>query len=112
MRSLATQARTASGRLTGADDATVIGSEHISPEINARPLNEFQLAPKYIVRFGAQVVTAAGEVRRWLSYIFHGALPGTVGQLRQFLTLQAPGIGFGSEELVTGTTGEVEITMA
>lgn len=112
MRSLATQARTASASLTGADEQTVIGAQHISPEINARPLNEFQAAPKYIVRFGARVTTAGGEARRWLSMIFHGSLPGTKGDLMRFLTLQAPALGFGYGELISGTTGDVEITAA
>ncbi len=109
LRSLGAQARVAAERLAALPNEARIRAEHISPEINARPLNQQVLAPKYIARFRVSVVTAAGTALRWLSFVFHGRLPGTKGALMQFLTLQAPGLGFGSEELVTGMTGEVQL---
>lgn len=109
LRSLGVQARIAGEKLSKAADQAAITAEHIAPELNARPLHQQALAPKYIARFKVTVVTAAGEAIRWLSYIFHGRLPTTVGQLRSFLTLQAPGLGLGSEELVTGITGDVQL---
>lgn len=109
MRSMATQSRMASGRLTAAGPDTVIQAEHIGPELHARPLQQQALNPKYVARFKATVVTATGEATKWLSFIFHNALPATKGALMAFLHLNAPSIGIGSEELVTGITGDVEL---
>lgn len=109
MRSLGVRARIAGERLAALPDHAPITAEHIAPEINARPLNQQALNPKYIARFRVSVVTAAGTALRWLSYVFHGKLPRTKGQLMQFITLQAPGLGLGSEELVTGITGEIQL---
>lgn len=109
LRRLGTEARVASEKLSKADDLTVIGAEHIGPEINARPAHQQALAPKYIARFRVSVISAGGTALRWLSYVFHGRLPTTVGQLRRFVTLQAPGLGFGSGEMVAGITGEIQL---
>jgi hypothetical protein len=109
LRSLGAQARIASEKLAALPNEAVIAAEHISPEINARPLNEQALAPKYIARFQVTVATAAGEALRWLSVIFHGRLPTTKGQLMQFLTLQAPSIGVGSEEFVIRFNHSVQL---
>lgn len=109
LRSLATQARVASERLAKAGPEAVIAAEHISPEINARPLDQQVIAPKYIARFKVTVMTPTGEGERWLSYVFHGQLPTTKGELERFLTLQAPAIGAGSDEIVTGYTGQLQL---
>jgi len=109
MRSMATQARTASEKLTKAGPDTVIQAEHIGPELHARTFQQQALNPKYVARFKATVVTATGTASRWLSFIFHNALPTTKSDLMAFLHLNAPSIGIGSEELVTGITGDVEL---
>lgn len=109
LRSLATQARVASERLAKAGPETVIGAEHISAEINARPLNEQVIAPKYIARFKATVARPTGTDEKWLSFVFHGSLPTTKGELERYLGLISPALGAGSDEVVLGMTGEIQL---
>lgn len=109
MRSAAVAIREAAARFTKASRDTAITAAHIANEIRARPLTQQALAPVHIVRFEATVLTETGEERRWLSYVHRGPLPATKGALMDILDVQAPAIGIGSGEVVTGTTGLAEI---
>lgn len=109
MRGAAVQIREAAARFTRAARDTAITAAHIAGEIRSRPLTQQALAPVHVVRFEATVLGETGEERRWLSYMHRGPLPATKGELMDILDVQAPAIGFGSGEIVTGTTGNAEI---
>jgi hypothetical protein len=109
MRSAAVQIRESAARLTKAALDTAITAQHIAQELRSRPLTSQALAPVHVVRFESTVLTETGEERRWLSYVHRGPLPATKRALMDILDVQAPAIGMGSDELVTGTTGNVEI---
>lgn len=109
LRRLGTQARVAAEKLAKAAANTVLGPQHISPEINARPLNEQVVSPKYIARFKATVARPTGTDERWLSYVYRGQLPTTKGELLRHLTMISPQIGAGSDEVILGLTGEIQL---
>lgn len=109
MRQAAVSIREAAARFTKAARDTAITAAHIAQEIRSRPLTQQALHQVHIVRFEATVLGETGEERRWLSYVHRGPLPATKGELMDILDVQAPAIGMGSDELVTGTTGNSEI---
>lgn len=109
MRSAAVQIREAAARFTKASRDTAITAEHIGRELRARPVTQQALHQVHVIRFEATVLGETGEERRWLSYMHHGPLPATKGELMDIIDVQAPAIGLGSDEIVTGTTGEAEI---
>lgn len=109
MRSAAVAIRNASEKITKASRDTWINYQHIAPEIRARPLNQRAVHRIHLVRFEARVLTETGEGTRWLTYKHTGRLNMTKGQLMDILEVQAPALGIGSEEIVTGITGSLEI---
>lgn|SRR5215472_503850 len=109
MRQAAVAIREAAARFTKAARDTAITAAHIARELRSRPLTQQAITPSHIVRFQATVLGETGEERRWLSYMHRGPLPATKGELMDILDVQAPAIGFGSGELVLGTTGDAEI---
>lgn len=109
MRSIAVAIREAAAAITRAGRDAWIEAAHIAPDIRARPLNQRTAHPIHLVRFEARVLSETGEDTRWLTYKHTGRFAMTKGQLMDLLHIQAPAIGIGSMEVVTGLTGRLEI---
>lgn len=109
MRAAAVAIREAADKITKASRETWITFQHIAPEIRARPLGQRAAHPIHLVRFEATVLGETGEETRWMTYKHTGFLNMTKGQLMDILDVQAPALGIGSLEIVTGLTGRLEI---
>lgn len=110
MRSLATSQRNAFQALQDASDEAAITSEMISQDFNSRPLTDQSTAPVWTIRFGVSILTENGVEDSWLTYRASGALPATKGDLVDLLSVEAPALGAGSNQVVVDTTGDVEIS--
>lgn len=109
-RSLAVSQRIAGSNLQNADDSAVIDASMIAQDYNARPANEQTLAPLYRVRFNTTVITSEGEATRWLTYVSHGTLPATKGDLLDLMNQTGVEMSTSYRGVFTGLTGEYQIT--
>lgn len=110
MRSLAVSQRVASSALVTAGDEVALTAKMISQDINARPLDQQSLAPAYVVRFEANVLTDEGESTQWLSVMNYGYLPATKGELLDQVTADGIDMATGYGKVFTGLTGNISIS--
>jgi hypothetical protein len=67
LRSLAVSQRGAAESLAKASGGDAITADMIAQDINSRPLTEQSLAPKYLIRFEANMLTDQGATTRWMT---------------------------------------------
>ena len=110
LRSLAASQRNAGEVLARAAENQAIDARMISQAVNARPLGDQALAPLYVVRYEATVLTDEGETTRWMSWMIHGTLPATKGELIDDITGAGIDSTTGYGHVFTGLTGQMQIT--
>lgn len=109
MRSLAVGQRNAEASFTAAAGEEAINADMIAQDINSRPANEQSLAPKYLIRFEANMITESGYVTRWLT-IKTNNLAGLVkNDLLGELDSNGIDMSTGYGELYVGLTGQISI---
>lgn len=112
MRSLAVGQRIAATALQQAAGEVALTAAMISRDINARPLDQQALAPLYVIRYEATVLTGEGQSTQWLSIMQHGSLPATKGDLIDMVTGTAIDATTGYGSVFTGLTGRISISAA
>lgn len=109
MRSLAVGQRTAEANLANAAETDALDASMIAQDINSRPVTEQSLAPKYLVRFEANMVTESGYTQRWMT-VTTNSLAGMIkNDLLGQLDTAGIDMSTGYGELYTGLTGQISI---
>jgi hypothetical protein len=110
MRSAAVVQRTAVTSFAAADPGQVLTPAMVGVEMTARDVITRALAPEYYIRYEATTVTPEGESTTWYTISHSGVLPATKGDILAMAGLDAVGQSTKYEYLVTGITGQVQIT--
>lgn len=109
LRSLAVGQRNAADAFDKASGSDAISADMIAQDINSRPLTEQSLAPKYLVRFEANMLSDQGATTRWLTITTNNL----AGLIKDDLlgTIDESGIDMstGYGEIYTGSTGNLSI---
>lgn len=109
MRSLAVGQRVAENNLASAEGSDALDATMIAQDINSRPVTEQSLAPKYLVRFNANMVTETGYNTRWLTVTTNNLAGMVKDDLLGQLDTAGIDMSTGYGELYTGLTGEISI---
>lgn len=109
MRSIAAQQRNAVEAFAAAGPEQALSAAWVAPDINSRPITEQEITPIYNIRMQVNVATPEGEQTAWLTYVARNGLPATKGDILDLITTQSQSLGIGSNLIVTGTTGLVEM---
>lgn len=109
LRSLAVSQRAAVDYFAQADAHQTVDASWIAQDITSRPLDEQALTPMWKINFGVTRLTETGQESGWMTYVQRGALPPTKDDILALVDAQSVAGGIGSNTVVTGTTGDVEI---
>lgn len=109
LRSLAVSQRSAVEMFAQADAHQTIDASWIAQDITSRPPDEQALTPMWKINFGVTRLTETGSETGWMTYVAIGALPPTKDDIVGLVQDKSVAIGIGSDSVVTGTTGDVEI---
>jgi hypothetical protein len=109
MRALAVAQRNAAEAFASADPTDAIDSSMIAEDINSRPVTERSLAPKYLVKFEANVVTEEGPDTRWMTVTTNDLGGMMKADLLDQIDQAGLDMSTGCGALYTGLTGDLQI---